>query len=198
MVVLMHQKMSIVRFIIVQSWLLGSERARRDKSRRLRLLRFKSQLLNAHLRCQLSRERSSAILRKNAAKNAAVKADANTSAVVVAVFPIVWPFQMSAIAPANNVSGRQTAITAPRITITLSRDCSLLVIDSTYSAYVQRTSLKDHFVTRAINLGFLFAGGQERFSLVRRNLFGHRSFSTLLPLLLFFRPFFRSRFFLRA
>jgi hypothetical protein len=77
---------------------------------------------------QLSRERSSAILRTNAAKKATEKADPKTSAVVVAIVPVVCPFQMSATAPVNIVSGRQTTITTPRITITFSRDTNLLAM----------------------------------------------------------------------
>jgi hypothetical protein len=74
------------------------------------------------------RQRSSAILRTNAAKKATEKADPKTSAVVVAIFPIVCPFQMSATTPVNIVTGRQTTITAPRMTITFSRVTSLLAI----------------------------------------------------------------------
>jgi hypothetical protein len=77
---------------------------------------------------QLSRERSSAILRTNAAKKATEKVNPKTSAVVVAVFPIVCPFQMSATAPVNIVSGRQTTITMPRINIAFSRHANLLDI----------------------------------------------------------------------
>ena len=75
-------------------------------------------------RGQLSSESSSTILRTNAAKKATEKTEPITSAVVAAEFPIVCPFQMSATAPATIVRGRQTTITAPRITTMFSRDTS--------------------------------------------------------------------------
>jgi hypothetical protein len=63
-----------------------------------------------------------------AAKKATEKADPKTSAVVVAVFPIVCPFQIIATAPVNIVGGRQTTIITASMTMTFSRDTSLLAI----------------------------------------------------------------------
>lgn len=55
------------------------------------------------------------------------------------------------------------------------------------------------FLSRANQRGlFLFARGDKGFALVRRNLFGHRSFSALLPLFFLFQPFLCRRLFLRA